>query len=121
MANTNTREGRNQEGRSGRLTRNRVHQSLVRTPLYAGVEKGFLLFEVSTVGFLFFVVGFRLVTFVDAAVWVLVLHPLMAWVSARDPLLPALYIRSLTAKDYYAPNAAHRRKPTSPKPSVPKR
>ena len=109
------------EGRGGRLTRNRVHQSLVRTPLYAGVEKGFLLFEVSTVGFLFFVVGFRLVTFVAAAVWVLVLHPVMAWVSARDPLMPALYIRSLTAKDYYAPQASNRRKPISPKPSIPKR
>jgi hypothetical protein len=31
-----------------------VHQSLVRTPLYAGVEKGFLLFEVTTTRFLFF-------------------------------------------------------------------
>lgn len=109
------------EGRGGRLARNRVHQSLVRTPLYAGVEKGFLLFEVSTVGFLFFVIGFRLVTFVAAAVWVLVLHPLMAWVSARDPLMPALYIRSLTAKDYYAPQALRHRKPISPKPSIPKR
>jgi type IV secretory pathway TrbD component len=109
------------EGRSGRLARNRVHQSLVRTPLYAGVEKGFLLFEVTTTGFLFFVVGFRLVTFVVAAVWVLVLHPLMAWVSVRDPLLPALYVRSLTAKDYYVPHARHGRRPLAPKPSIPKR
>jgi type IV secretory pathway TrbD component len=102
------------------LTRHRVHQSLVRTPLYAGVEKGFLLFEACTAGFLFFVLGFRLLTFVSAAVWVLVLHPLMAWVCAKDPLLPQLYVRSLGARDYYAAHALRGARAVRPKPAFPK-
>ena len=103
------------------LTRRRVHQSLIRTPLYVGVDKGFLLVEGCTIGFLFFVVGFHFATVIAAAAWVLVLHPLMVWVNAKDPLLAALYVRSLAAKDYYAPHAAHRRKSAPPKPSIPKR
>lgn len=103
------------------LARRRVHQSLVRTPLYAGVDKGFLLFEGCTIGFLFFAIGFHLATVIAAAVWVLVLHPLMVWINAKDPLLAALYVRSLTAKDYYAPHASHAGKAAAPKPSIPKR
>ncbi len=102
------------------LTRHRVHQSLVRTPLYAGVEKGFLLFEGCTAGFLFFVLGFRLVTFVSAAIWLLVLHPLMAWVCAKDPILPQLYVRSLTARDYYTAHAVRAARAIRPKLSLPK-
>ena len=99
--------------------RHRVHRSLVRTPLYAGVEKGFLLFEVSVVGFLFFVIGIHALAFAVALVWVLAVHPAMAWVCAKDPLLPALYVRSLSGKDYYAPHARLRRPPLRPKPSIP--
>lgn len=103
------------------LQRRRVHQSLIRTPLYGGVDKGFLLVEACTVGFLFFVVGFHLATVFAAAVWVLVLHPLMVWVNAKDPLLATLYIRSLRARDYYAPHASHGGKAPAVRPSIPKR
>ena len=87
------------------LRRRRVHQSLIRTPLYAGVDKGFLLVEGCTVGFLFFAVGFHLATLFAAGVWVLVLHPLMVWINAKDPLLATLYVRSLWGRDYYVPHA----------------
>lgn len=103
------------------LQRRRVHQSLIRTPLYAGVDKGFLLVEACTVGFLFFAVGFHLATVFAAGVWVLVLHPLMVWVNAKDPLLAALYVRSLWGRDYYAPHASHRGRAPAAKPSIPKR
>lgn len=103
------------------LQRRRVHQSLIRTPLYGGVDKGFLLVEACTVGFLFFAVGFHLATFFAAAVWVLVLHPLMVWVNAKDPLLAALYVRSLGGKDYYAPHASHAGRAPAAKASIPKR
>ena len=99
--------------------RHRVHQSLIRTPLYAGVEKGFLLFEVSAVGFLFFVIGIHALTLAVALVWVLLVHPTMAWICTKDPLLPALYVRSLSGKDFYAPHASVRGTSSKAKPAIP--
>ncbi len=103
------------------LQRRRVHQSLIRVPLYAGVDKGFLLVEACTVGFLFFAVGIQLATVLAAGVWVLVLHPLMVWINAKDPLLAVLYVRSLWGKDYYAPHASHGGRAPAAKLSIPKR
>lgn len=105
---------------SEKLHRRTVHQSLIRTPLYAGVDKGFLIFELTTIGFLFFVVGFHLATFLVAALWAAVVHPLMVWISAKDPLLAILYVRSLSAEDYYAAASPCRAKsPGRVKPSIP--
>lgn len=103
-----------------KLQRRTVHQSLIKTPLYAGVDKGFLIFELTTVGFLFFAIGFHLVTLLIAIGWAAVIHPLMVWISAKDPLLAVLYVRSLSAADYYAP-AAHRTAPPPRRvrPSIP--
>ena len=97
----------------------KVHQSLIRTPLYAGVEKGFLLFEVCTVGFLFFVIGFHAIAIAVALVWVLLVHPTMAWICAKDPLLAMLYVRSLSGKDFYTPHASVRGTPLKAKPAIP--
>lgn len=102
-------------------TEHEVHQSLVKTPLYAGVDRGFLLFEVATVGSLFFLVGFHLATVGLAVLWVAVLHPVMAWINNKDPLLAQLYVRSLTAKDFYLPHAKHYAAGTKTKPSIPRR
>ena len=103
------------------LQKNKVHRSLVRTPLYAGVEKGFLLFEVCTVGFLFFVAGFSAAAALVALVWVLLLHPAMVWVHARDPLLVVLYVRSLSGEDFYLPHAKRGAKTPAVRPSLPRR
>ena len=105
---------------SKQLCRRTVYQSLIKTPLYAGVDKGFLIFELTTIGFLFFVVGFHLVTLLVAVVWAAVIHPLMVWISAKDPLLAILYVRSLSAEDYYAPTPQRSAKPPRRvKPSIP--
>lgn len=100
-------------------TKRKVYQSLIKTPLYAGVDKGFLLFELSTIGFLLFVIGVHVATILVAAVWVAVIHPVMVWIGAKDPLLAMLYIRSLSGKDFYAPHARHDQRTPSVKPSIP--
>ena len=103
------------------LHKNKVHRSLIRTPLYAGVEKGFLLFEISAVGFLFFVAGFSAPTALVALVWVLLIHPAMVWICARDPLLIVLYVRSLSGADFYFPHARRGAKMPPVRPSLPRR
>lgn len=100
--------------------RRKVHQSIIRPPLYMGVDRGVLFLEASAVGSLFFLAGFHLATFGLALIWVLVLHPVAVWVYSKDPLLPALYVRSLTAKDFYAPHAHLATRVPAPKPSIPR-
>ena len=104
----------------GSLASHEVHQSLVKTPLYAGVDRGFLLFEVATVGSLFFLVGFHLATLGLAVLWLAVLHPVMAWINSQDPLLAQLYIRSLSARDFYLPHAKPDARGVRAKPSIPR-
>ena len=103
-----------------RPQRRKVHQSLIRPPLYMGVDRGILFLEVTSVGSLFFVAGLNLVTLGLSLIWVLLLHPIAAWIYSRDPQLPALYIRSLAAKDFYAPHARLTSKVPAPKPSIPR-
>lgn len=103
------------------LQKRRVYQSLVRTPLYAGVDKGFLLFEVCTAGFIFFVIGISLPTLLLALVWMAVIHPVMVWINAKDPLLVVLYVRSLSGRDFYAPHAHRSQRTCSARPSIPQR
>ena len=63
-------------------------------------------------------VGPRLVSLTAVAVIVGVIHPVMAWVTAREPMAVALYLRSLWWADYYPPHAGlrarRRRRPTLP-------
>ena len=102
-----------------RPTPHRIHQSLIRTPLICGVDKGFFLFELSLVGSLAFLLGLRLTTLALAAFWIAVVHPTTAWITAKDPMLVPLYIRSLLGQDYYAPHARHAGHGKGVKPSIP--
>ena len=103
------------------LQKHKVHQSLIQTPLYAGVDRSFLILEITLVGFLFFAIGVHLVTLLIAVLWTAVIHPVMVWISRKDPLLPVLYVRSLAGKDYYAPHARPHTKPPGVKASIPAR
>ena len=86
----------------------RVHPSLIRPMLYGGVERPVLVLEATTALGLLFSLGPHLATFGIVAVIVGVLHPAMVWVSARDPLATAVYIRSLGWRAYYPPHASMR-------------
>ena len=64
-------------------------------------------------------VGPRLVTLLAVGLIVGVVHPVMAWLTSKDPLSTAIYVRSLGWRDYYAPHggvsARGRVKPTLPR------
>ena len=83
----------------------RVHPALVRPVLMAGVERPVLALEVTVAVGLLMSVGPRLVTLGVVALVVGVIHPTMAWLTARDPMATAVYVRSLRWRAYYPPHA----------------
>ena len=83
----------------------RTHAALLRPVLYAGVERTVIALESTIAIGLVATVGPRLVTLAAVAVIVGLVHPVMAWVTSKDPLATAIYIRSLGWRDYYAAHA----------------
>ena len=86
----------------------RVHPALLRAVLYGGVERPVIALEATLAAGLLFTVGPRLVTLAVVAAIVGVLHPTMVWVTSRDPLATAIYVRSLRWRDFYPPHGALR-------------
>jgi type IV secretory pathway TrbD component len=82
-----------------------LHPSLWRPALFMGVEPAVAILEGTTALALVFVVGLHFITLALAVFYLTVVHSVMAWVAKQDALMSQLYIRSLTAKDYYAPHA----------------
>jgi type IV secretory pathway TrbD component len=99
-----------------------LHVSLVRPVLYFGVERLVIAFEATLIAGLIFSVGPHLLTVLVAAIVMLVLHPTMAWLTARDPQITEIYLRSRAYADYYAPHAAvaSRRRMPHVRASVPR-
>jgi type IV secretory pathway TrbD component len=97
----------------------RVHPSLLRAVLYAGVERPVIALEATIAIGLVATVGPRLVTLAAVAVIVGLIHPVMAWATSKDPLATAVYVRSLRWRDYYAPHAGMRSKGRV-KPTLPR-
>jgi type IV secretory pathway TrbD component len=96
-----------------------IHESLYRPVLFAGVAPGLAMLEVSTVFALVFLVGLHVFTFMLVALYIVVLHPLAVWVTARDPHMPAMYLRTLGMRDYYVPHAAPFTITPPSRPSIP--
>jgi type IV secretory pathway TrbD component len=87
--------------------------------LLAGAEPAVVIVETCVVFALLFVVGIHLVTIAIAVFWLTVVHSVMVWVATQEPQMTALYVRSLSARDFYAPNArAHVLTPAS-RPAIP--
>src|SRR5687767_8088957 len=86
-----------------------IRQSLVRPMLYLGVERTVIALEATLCLALVCGAGPRLHTFAICAFVVLVLHPTMAWLTAKDPLTLEVYVRSRAYQDFYAPHASARR------------
>jgi type IV secretory pathway TrbD component len=78
-----------------------IHASLFRPALFAGVEPAAAALEVLTAGALVFGAGFHVATILLAGFYLTGVHALMVWVAAQDPQMSELYIRSLSARDYY--------------------
>lgn len=96
--------GENAGPDSGALAR-RAHPALIRPVLLAGVERPVLALEVTVAAGLLMSVGPRLVTLGIVLLVVGVVHPTMAWLTARDPMATAVYVRSLRWRAYYPPHA----------------
>jgi type IV secretory pathway TrbD component len=96
-----------------------IHASLVRPALYAGAEPAVVMVEISVVFALLFVVGFHLATLLLASFWLTAVHSTMVWVAKQDPQMSTLYVRSLSAQDYYPAHAGVHAAPAVVRPSVP--
>lgn len=85
------------------LERNTVHQSLVRNPLFAGVEFGLLVMEIAIGVAILFVGNFTLWSVVPGVVIVLAIHIPMKRMLDRDPQFIPILASSLHHRTYYAP------------------
>lgn len=98
-----------------------VYISLVRPVHTLGVERHVIGLEATLCLALIFGIGLSVAAFALVAVIVLVLHPAMVWVTAREPIATELYVRNRVYADYYAPHAVVHRRSTRPRPSLPGR
>ena len=96
-----------------------IHPSLVRPVLYVGVERPVIACEVTLALAVLFGVGLHLITVGLVGVVILVIHPSMVWVTARDAHATEVYIRSRAYADYYAPHGSARTHGRVPRPSIP--
>lgn len=103
------------QGRVG----HRVHASLVRSVLYLGVERPVIAFEATLCLAMLFGVGLHLVTAGLIGAVMLVIHPSMLWLTARDAQATEVYIRSRRYADYYAPHGTTHARGRPPRPSIP--
>ena len=100
-------------------TAHAVRQSLVRPMLYMGVERTVIALEATLCLALICGAGPRLPTFAICTFVMLVLHPTMAWLTAKDPIASEIYVRSRRYRDFYAPHPNAWRAGRALPPSVP--
>jgi type IV secretory pathway TrbD component len=96
------------------------HPSLIRPILFAGAEPAAAALEVLTAGALLFGVGFHVASIVLAGFYLTAVHGLMVWVATQDPQMSQLYLRSLTARDYYPAHATIGARPVAMRASIPR-
>lgn len=85
-----------------------IHASLYRPVLFAGAEPAVVVLEMTTAFALVFGIGLHVATVLLAVFYVTVVHSVMVWVAKQDAHMTALYVRSLSARDFYAPHAGMR-------------
>lgn len=89
-----------------RVETHEMHTSLFRPVLFAGAEPSVVVLEASTAFALIFGIGLHVATILLAGFYVTLVHSIMVWVASQDSQMTALYIRSLGARDFYAPHSA---------------
>lgn len=97
-----------------------IHPSLVRPTLYLGVERHVIAIEGTLCLAVLFGVGLSVVTAGIIALILLVIHPVLAWSTSRDPQASEIYLRSHAYADYYAPQPGLHEPAAPPRPSVPR-
>lgn len=101
-------------------TPHRVHAALIRPVLFAGVEYAVAITEGTLVVALLVGVGLHLATIALAVGVLTVGHPVLVRLTARDPQLTQIYLRSLRYADYYSPAASLRSAHGTVAPSIPR-
>ena len=96
------------------------HPSLTRPILFAGAEPAATVLEGLTAGGLLFGVGFHLATILLAGFYLTVVHGVMVWVASQDPQMSQLYLRSLTARDYYPAHGTLAARAIAATPAIPR-
>lgn len=102
-----------------RLPERPVYQSLVRIPRYAGVDRSFLILEVTLVVCLVYLLGISVASVLVVLGVVAVVHPLMVRLSNVDELLPQFLARTLMQADAYEPLPPAYTSSAKPAASVP--
>lgn len=85
-----------------------IHQSLVRPVLFGGAERGVSVLSVSAAIGIPMFAGLHVLTVAIALALAFPVHGLGVWLAKRDPQMIAVYLRSLSASDYYVPWCARR-------------
>lgn len=101
-------------------TAHAVYRSLIRPVLTLGVERHVAGLEITLCLALVFGVGLSVATAALVALVLVLMHPALVWVTAREPLVTELYVRSQQYADYYAPHASVHRPVPRPRPSMPR-
>jgi type IV secretory pathway TrbD component len=96
-----------------------VHASLVRPQRYLGVERVVLGLEMTLGVAVLTTGGLTLASLSVVALVVFAVHPVMVWVTAKDPHATEVYVRSRRYADFYAPHGAPWEQSPRPRPSVP--
>jgi type IV secretory pathway TrbD component len=97
-----------------------MHASLYRPVLIVGAERPVVVLEFSTAFALVFGIGLHVATVLLAAFYLTVVHAVMTWVAKQDPHMTTLYVRSLGARDFYAPHGAAMSASPQVSPSIPR-
>jgi type IV secretory pathway TrbD component len=84
------------------LERHALHPALYRPVLIGGVAAPFLFLEGCAVFLLLFEAGLHVATLLAAAFYCVLFHPLARRLSARDPQILELAVRSFGSADFYA-------------------
>ena len=100
------------------LKENTLHQSLIRKPLFMGVDWRFLILEMGIVGAIFFAGGLRFVSFAPALIAIFLIHFPLRRMIAADPMMIELVQRCLWHHTYYAPTSRIFIKCPPPCPSI---
>ncbi len=79
----------------------RIHQSLLKPPLFLGVTLDVLVAEVAFLFGVFIAFGASKVVVVYALLTLLLAHPLLARLVDRDPLALRLFAESLSYRRFY--------------------
>jgi type IV secretory pathway TrbD component len=108
------------ESHTSSLDEHAIHPSLHRPVLFACAEPAVVALEVSTAFALIFGVGLHVATVLLAILYLTLVHAVMVWVATQDAHMTTLYVRSLSARDFYLPHGGVDGRSLPVRPSIPR-